>query len=74
MEEFPVSLAKGNEYAFYCITCKKNVFCNHVKRHMKLTTFINMTKAITDNQKVSDMFAPSTRKLSYVMQLQELKF
>ena len=67
MKEFPVSPANGNEYAFYCIPCKKNVSCSHqgfndVRRHMKSTNHANMAKAITNNQKVSDMFAPSTRE------------
>lgn len=66
MREFPVSKAKVNECKFYCIPCKKNVSCSHqgfsnVQRHIKSTTHVNMTKATFDNQKVSDMFAPSTR-------------
>ena len=67
MKEFPVSLANGNDYSFYYKPCKKNVSCSiqnftDVQGHMKSTTHVNMTKAITDNLKVSDMFAPSTRE------------
>ena len=67
MKEFSVSPANGNEYAFYCIPCKKNVSCSHqgfsdVKRHKKSTNHVNMPKAITDNRKVSHMFALSTRE------------
>ena len=67
MKEFPFSQANGNEYAFYCIPFKKNVSCSHqgfsdVQRHMKSTTHVNMSKAITDNRKVSDIFAPSKRE------------
>ena len=66
MREFPVSKAKVNECKFYCIPCKKNVSCSHqgfsnVQRHIKSTTHVNMTKATSDNRKVSDIFAPSTR-------------
>ena len=67
MKEFSVSPANGNEYAFYCIPCKKNVSCSHqgfsdAKRHKKSTNHVNMPKAITDNRKVSHMFALSTRE------------
>ena len=67
MKEIPVFPANENEYVFYYRPCEKNVSCRHqdfsdIQRHTNSTSHINMTKVITDNWKVFDMPAPSTRE------------
>ena len=64
---YPVGPANGNEYAFYCIPCKKNISCSHqglgdVKQHIQGKGHQKMASLIKENRKIT--FQPASSSIS----------
>ena len=54
-KSYPVSVVNGNNYAFYCVPCKKNVQCGHmgigdVKQHCRSALHRKMEAAIKSSR------------------------
>ena len=64
MNDYPITRANGNKHAFYCVPCKKTISCCHqglagVQRNVQSGSHISLARALHDNRKVSNMFAPA---------------
>jgi len=64
MNDYPITRANCNKHAFYCVPCKKTISCGHqgladVQRHVQSGSHISLARALHDNRKVSNMFAPA---------------
>ena len=62
LKQYRISRSDGNPYAFYCIPCKKSVFCSHqglsdVTKQCKRLTHVPYAKAIKNNQSMTTFLA-----------------
>ena len=64
MNDYPITYSNGNKRAFYCMPCEKTISCGHqgladVQRHVQSGSHISLARALHDNRKGSNMFAPA---------------